>query len=78
MKPCTTKVQVHKKISKEVDMSISSTLGGSVEQTQKMNLNYRIDKGLSIEGVYQVQSGEGIEAETPESIGADLKWQWSF
>jgi translocation and assembly module TamB len=74
----TTKVQVHKKISKEVDMSISSTLGGSVEQTQKMNLNYRIDKGLSIEGVYQVQSGEGIEAETPESIGADLKWQWSF
>ena len=59
-------------------MSVSSTLGGTVEQTQEMNINYKVNGNFSLEGIYQKQAGEEIDAETPDSIGADLKWQWFF
>jgi len=74
----TTRVKVRKKITKDVNMSVSSTLGGSVNQTQEMNINYNVDNNLSVEGVYQIQSGQEIDIETPDSFGMDLKWQWSF
>lgn len=74
----TTRVKVYKKINKNVNMSISSTLGGTVDQTQEMNINYKVNSNFSLEGIYQKQAGEEVDAETPDSIGADLKWQWFF
>lgn len=73
-----TKIKVQKKILKKVDISFSNTLGGNVEETKKMNINYNIDKNLSLEGVYELRTIEEETEENPESIGADIKWKFSF
>jgi len=74
-----TKVKLQKKISKKVDLSVSSTVGGSLEQKQEMNLNYNINNNLSIEGVYEVRSTTEEEStQDPESVGADVKYKWTF
>lgn len=74
----STKIKVQKNLTDEVDLSVSSTVGGTLEQKQEMKLNYKINKKFSVEGVYEVKSNEENEAESPDSIGADLKWKWSF
>lgn len=74
----STVVKVQKKISKKVNLSVSSTLGGSVDQSQQMNVNYKINKSWSLEGVYEVRSNDELEQELPDSVGADVKFQWSF
>tara|TARA_Y100000590_G_scaffold469529_1_gene658016 strand:+ start:473420 stop:477448 length:4029 start_codon:yes stop_codon:yes gene_type:complete len=74
-----TKIKVQKKnIIKKVDVSFSSTVGGTVEETKEMNVNYNINKNLSLEGVYELRSVEEETEENPESLGADLKWKFSF
>lgn len=73
-----TKIKINKKINNSVDVSVSSTVGGSIEQTQEMNINYNINKKFSIEGVYEVKPTEEENTSTPNSIGADLKYKWSF
>jgi translocation and assembly module TamB len=73
-----TKIKLKKQINKVVDVSVSSTLGGSIEQTQEMNVNFNINKTFSIEGVYEVKPAEEENANTPNSIGADLKFRGSF
>lgn len=74
----STVVKVQKKISRKVNLSVSSTLGGSVDQSQQMNVNYKINKSWSLEGVYEVRSNDELEQELPDSAGADIKFQWSF
>lgn len=73
-----TKVKLEKKISKKVDVSVSSTVGGSLDQKQEMNLNYNINKNISIEGVYEIKTTDEETNEDPESVGADIKWKWTF
>lgn len=74
----STVLKVQKRISKKVNLSLSSTVGGSVDQSQEMNINYRINKSWSLEGVYEVRSNDELEQELPDSVGADVKYQWSF
>ncbi|MCF8058205.1 MAG: translocation/assembly module TamB [Bacteriovoracaceae bacterium] len=74
----STVLKVQKRISKKVNLSLSSTVGGSVDQSQEMNVNYNINKSWSLEGVYEVRSNDELEQELPDSIGADVKYQWSF
>jgi translocation and assembly module TamB len=73
-----TKIKIQKKINKMVDVSVSSTVGGSIEQTQEMNVNINLNKNFSIEGVYEVKPAEEENTNTPNSIGADLKFRGSF
>jgi len=74
-----TKVEVTKQLSSAIDLSVSSTVGGSVGQKQSMNLNYNINKSLSFEGVYESNSDtDSEEALNESSVGADLKIRWSF
>ncbi len=73
-----TKIKINKQITQAVDVSVSSTVGGSIEQTQEMNINYNINKKFSIEGVYEVKPSEDENTNTPNSIGADIKYRWSF
>ncbi len=73
-----TKIQVQKKITKNVDLSVSSTVGGSIEQKQEMNVNMKINKNLSLEGVYEIKSNEEDTEQNNKSMGADLKYRWSF
>ena len=73
-----TKIKVQKKLLKKVDVSFSSTVGGTVEETKEMNVNYNINKNFSLEGVYELRSVEEETEENPESVGADIKWKFSF
>lgn len=74
----STKVRVQKKISDKVDLSVSSTVGGSLEQRQEMNVNYKFNNKWSLEGVYELKSTDDEGVESSDSIGADLKYRWSF
>lgn len=74
----STKIKIQKKISKKVDLSVSSTIGGTSAQKQKMNINYNISKKWSVEGTYEIKAGEEAEEESSDSLGADLKFRWSF
>lgn len=73
-----TKVKINKKINNRVDVSLSSTVGGSLEQKQEMNINFNINKNFSLEGVYEVKPTEDDNTNAPNSLGADLKWRKSF
>lgn len=74
-----TKIEVKKQLSNAVDLSVSSTVGSSNAQKQSMNLNYNIDKNLSIEGVYESRTDSTSETISDDtSVGADVKIRWSF
>lgn len=74
-----TTVEVRKSITEEMNLSVSSTLGGSIGQRQSMNLNYNINEKVSLEGVYESRSTtEGQSINTGNSLGADVKFKWSF
>ncbi len=73
-----TKIKIKKPISSKVDVSVSSTVGGSIEQTQEMNVNYNINKHFSVEGVYEIKPAEGDNTNAPNSVGLDLKYRRSF
>ncbi|MCP4913883.1 MAG: hypothetical protein GY909_12290 [Oligoflexia bacterium] len=74
----STKIKIQKKINKKVDLSVSSTVGGTSTQKQQMNLNYNINKKWSIEGTYEIKSGEEVDSDSTDSKGVDLKYRWSF
>lgn len=73
-----TKIKIKKQINKLIDVSVSSTVGGSIEQTREMNVNFNINKNFSLEGVYEVKPAEEENTNTPNSVGADLKYRRSF
>lgn len=74
-----TKIRLTKRISNSLDMSYSSTLGGSLDQRQEMNLNLKVDKNIMIQGVYQTQSSDNSEnTDTTNSMGLDLIWKKTF
>ncbi len=74
-----TKIKINKKINNRVDVSLSSTIGGSLEQKQEMNINLKINKSFSLEGIYEMKTTEEENTSTtPNSMGADLKWRKSF
>jgi translocation and assembly module TamB len=74
----TTKIKLQKNINKKVGLTFSSTVGGTIEQKQEMNVNYNLNKNLSFDGLYEINFNDDVETKTPDSIGADIKYQWSF
>ncbi len=74
----STKIKIKKKLTEKLDLSVSSTLGGSMDPTQEMNLDLKIDSNISLEGVYEIKSSTETENESTNSAGADLKFNWSF
>ena len=75
-----TTIEVKKKLNDAMNLSVSSTVGGSAGQRQSMNLNYNLNKNISVEGVYETRTApEGEEAIINDtSFGADVKMRWSF
>lgn len=74
-----TTIEVKKQLNEAMNLSVSSTVGGSVGQRQSMYLNYNINNKLSVEGVYETRtSDEGEETINDSSLGADVKIRWSF
>lgn len=75
----TTKVKLQKNITDALDISVSSSVGGSVGQRQEMNLNYSLNKNVSVLGVYEVRTDDDTEDSlNTSSMGGDLKLKWTF
>ena len=73
-----TRIKVNKKITNKLDVAVSSTVGGSIEQKQEMNANFNFNKNVSLQGVYEIKPAEDESTTTPTSLGVDLKFRWSF
>ena len=73
-----TKVKVQKKISNNIDLSLSSTLGDANEEKQTMNIIYQVNKNLSLEGIYEINSSDTAVEESLNSGGIDIKYRISF
>jgi translocation and assembly module TamB len=73
-----TRVRLQKKLTDRVDLSVSSTVGGSLDTRQEMNINFRINNRWSLEGVYELRSTDDEGVESTDSLGADLKYRWTF
>ena len=73
-----TKIKVQKKISNNIDLSLSSTLGNANEQKQIMNIIYQVNKNLSLEGIYEINSSDTAIEESLDSGGIDIKYRISF
>ena len=73
-----TKLKVRKKLSDNVDLSLSSTVGESEGEKQKMNIIYQINKNVSLEGIYEINSSGTAAEESLNSGGIDIKYRISF
>ncbi len=74
-----TKIEVRKRLNEQMNLSVSSTVGGSIGQRQSMNLNYNLDKNFSLEGIYELKTNEeGEEDIIDNSLGMDFKYRKSF
>ena len=74
-----TTFELKKQLSDAMSLSVSSTVGDSVSQRQSVNLNYNVDKKVSIEGVYESNTTDDSQTiNDANSFGADLKVKWSF
>lgn len=75
----STKVELTKKINDAMSLSVTSTVGNTSQQKQSVNLNYNINKNVSVEGVYESKSTDEVETiNSDTSFGTDVKWKWSF
>lgn len=74
-----TQIELKKRLSEAMTLSVSSTMGGSIGQRQSMNLTYSLNRKVQLEGVYQLKTNaEGEEDIIDNSIGGDLKFRWTF
>lgn len=73
-----TRVRLQKRVTDRVDLSVSSTVGGTLDQKQEMNVNYKFNNRWSLEGVYELRTTDDEGVETTDSLGADLKYRWTF
>ena len=74
-----TKIELKKRLDEALTLSVSSTMGGSIGQRQSMNLNYGLTKKVQLEGVYELRTNaDGEEDIIDNSIGADVKFRWTF
>lgn len=74
-----TNIEVKKRLSEAMTLSVSSTVGGQIGQRQRMNLNYGVSKNIQLEGIYELRTNaEGQEDIIDNSIGGDVKFRMSF
>ena len=74
-----TNIEVKKRLSEAMTLSVSSTVGGQIGQRQRMNLNYGVSRNIQLEGVYELRTNaEGQEDIIDNSIGGDVKFRMSF
>lgn len=73
-----TKLRVQSQLGKKTSVEFSSTLGGEIEQKQEMNLNYDFNRSWSVEGIYELKSSTEEDQGDSQSLGADVKYRWSF
>jgi len=74
----TTVVKIKMNLATNLDLSLSSTVGGATGQKQEMHIDYGINKNMSLQGVYESKSSADNTTETTNSAGFDLIYRKSF
>lgn len=73
-----TKIGLKKRVNKKIDLSGNVTVGAQTRK-QSMNLDYKLGKKTSLQGVYETTTGSGEQdKQNAVSAGADLKFKWTF
>lgn len=74
----STKIRLQKRV-KDFDFIFASTVGGSIQQKQEMNINYDLSEKISVQGVWEVRSSDSVgTSQTPNSVGMDFIWKKTF
>ncbi len=74
-----TNIEVKKRLSEAMNLSVSSTVGGSIGQRQRMTLNYGLSRSVELEGIYELRTNaDGFEDPIDNSIGGDVKFRMNF
>lgn len=74
-----TTLEIKKSLSNSMSLSVSSTVGENTQQRQSVNLNYNVNKKVSLEGVYENRSTDETQTIVDEtSVGADINVRWTF
>ena len=74
-----TKLELRKKLDEKAGLSVSSTVGGSAGQKQSMNLNYLINRNVSLDAIYELNTDVSENQERAgRSAGGDVKFRWTF
>ncbi len=72
-----TKLRVQKKFSEDIDFTFSNTFGDNSEQKQEINIDYNLNKQWSVQGVFENENTSEDNQEEG-SVGADIKYKWTF
>ncbi|MCY4643678.1 MAG: translocation/assembly module TamB domain-containing protein [Bacteriovoracales bacterium] len=72
----STKISVNKRLTENVSIKASSTIGRDIVQKREMNINYNINKNLSLEGIYELKDEDQVEES--DSLGTDVKFRIEF
>jgi len=73
-----TKFQIKKSLNEKTELMFSNTVGAENDQTQETNINYNINKNVSIDGVYETKSNNADTLNKSSSFGVDLIYKWDF
>ena len=76
----STKIKIEKEIAEKIDLSVSSTVGGTLEQKKEVNVKWNLNDNLSIQGVYESRSSNDDEesSNASESIGFDFIFKRTY
>ncbi|OIQ18514.1 MAG: hypothetical protein BM556_09675 [Bacteriovorax sp. MedPE-SWde] len=72
-----TKLKIQKKVTKDVDLTFSNTFGGDSGEKQEMNIDFNLNDEFSIQGVFERENDPNENADE-SSVGADIKYKWSW
>jgi len=73
-----TKIKLKKAISRKIDVSVSSVVGGTMREKQEMNVDLKISDKVKLQGVYEIKSEDEMDRESTSSVGADFKFGFDF
>ena len=76
----STKIKIEKQIAEKIDLSVSSTVGGTLEQKKEVNVKWNLNDNLSVQGVYESRSSNHDEesSNASESIGFDFIFKRTY
>jgi len=73
------KIVIEKEVLKNVTASFGSVLGEAETSQNELNLEYRLNDTVSIEGIYEDKKEKDLQQEDrASSLGVDLKLKWTY
>ena len=74
----SSKIQLRKKINRNIDLSISNRLNNTGQDKRKISVDIKMKEDFSLKGIYEIRSVEDLENEDLESFGIDFIKKFKF